>query len=341
MLQIDGSRGEGGGQILRTSLTLSMITGRPLQIQQIRAQRAKPGLMRQHLTAVKAAAKVCGAETEGAELGSRTLTFRPGAVQAGQYSFDIGTAGSASLVLQTILPPLMIAGGASQLTLRGGTHNMHAPPFDFLAKAFLPLLARIGPRVQATLVRHGFYPAGGGEVAFAIQPASKLSPIELVDAGPVLRRHATAVVSRLPVHIAERELETIRRKLSLARHETSAHVVGSAGPGNAVMIEIERPEVTELFTGFGRRGVPAEEVAAGVAGEAARYLATGAAVGEHLADQLLLPLALAGGGRYRAVGPTPHATTNVETIRRFLEVAVEVEKVESDVCEIRLGAACG
>ena len=128
MLQIDGSRGEGGGQILRTSLTLSMITGRPLQIQQIRAQRARPGLMRQHLTALKAAAKVCGAETEGAELGSRTLTFRPGAVQAGQYSFDIGTAGSASLVLQTILPPLMIAGGASQLTLRGGTHNMHARP---------------------------------------------------------------------------------------------------------------------------------------------------------------------------------------------------------------------
>ncbi len=246
MLQIDGSRGEGGGQILRTSLTLSMITGRPLQIQQIRAQRAKPGLMRQHLTAVKAAAEVCGAETEGAELGSRTLTFRPGAVQAGQYSFDIGTAGSASLVLQTILPPLMIAGGASQLTLRGGTHNMHAPPFDFLAKAFLPLLARIGPRVQATLLRHGgFYPAGSGEVFFASSPASK--PIRSNWSTPdrPLRHPGQRPSSRGCRCISpSASWETIAGKLAGQAPGRRPTWSAARDPGNTVMIEIERPEVT-------------------------------------------------------------------------------------------------
>jgi RNA 3'-terminal phosphate cyclase (ATP) len=338
MLQLDGSRGEGGGQILRTSVALSMITGKPFQVRRIRAGRAKPGLMRQHLTAVKAAAKVCGAETEGAELKSNKLTFRPGDVQPGEYRFDIGTAGSATLVLQTVLPGLMTADGPSKLTLCGGTHNIHAPPFDFLAKAFLPLLGRIGPKVSATLIRPGFYPAGGGEVVVDIHPVQQLKPIRLLDAGRIVRRHATAMVSRLPRHIAERELATLRRKLSLSEKETTVEEVRSLGPGNVLVVEMERERITEVFTGFGQRGVPAEEVAAGAAREIASYLNTGAPVGEHLADQLLLPLALAGGGRYRTTAPTPHTTTNVDTIREFLDVPIEIEEVKKKVFEIRVGS---
>ena len=339
MLQLDGSRGEGGGQILRTSLALAMITGRSFQIRQIRAGRPKPGLMRQHLTAVKAAAKVCSAELEGAELKSQRLTFKPGPVRAGEFHFDIGTAGSATLVLQTVLPALMTADEPSQLTLCGGTHNTHAPPFDFLAKAFLPLLKRIGPAVTATLIRPGFFPAGGGKVVVDIQPSQSLKPLELLNGGPVVRRRATAMISRLPRHIAERELATIRRKLDLSECETAVDEVESVGPGNVLVVEIERQHVTEVFTGFGQRGVKAEKVAAGVAREAKRYLDAGTPVDEHLADQLLLPMALAGAGRYRTTVPTPHTTTNMETIRKFLDAAIEIEEVENKVFEVAIGKA--
>ncbi len=334
MLQLDGSRGEGGGQILRSSLALAMITGKPFQIRQIRAGRAKPGLMRQHLTAVRAAAEVCGAETVGAELHSRQLIFEPGEVQPGVYHFDIGTAGSATLVLQTVLPALMAAHGPSQLVLSGGTHNIQAPPYDFLAKAFLPLLARIGPQVLATLVRPGFYPAGGGEVVFDIGPVDHLQPLDLIDGGQVVRRHATATVSHLPRHIAERELATICRSMGLTEDETTVEEVRSPGPGNVVVVEIQREHVTEVFTGFGQRGVPAERVAEGVAREATGYLNSGVPVGEHLADQLLLPLALAGAGRFRTSEPTLHTTTNVATIREFLDADFQIEEVDSKVFEL-------
>lgn len=341
MIHLDGSRGEGGGQILRTSLALAMITGKAFQIRQIRAGRAKPGLMRQHLTAVKAAAKVCDAEMEGAELKSQRLTFKPGPVRAGDFRFDIGTAGSATLVLQTVLPALMAVDGPTQLTLCGGTHNIHAPPYDFLAKAFLPLLKRMGPQVTATLVRHGFYPAGGGEVVVDIEPAQSLKPIDLNDGGPVVRRHATATVSRLPRHIAERELATVRRRLELSDGETTVDEVQSVGPGNVVVVEIQREHITEVFTGFGQKGVKAEKVAANVAREAKDYLAANVPVGEHLADQLLLPMALAGGGRYRTTQPTPHTTTNVETIQKFLDVAIEIDEVEDHVFEVHVGGHDG
>ena len=337
MLQLDGSRGEGGGQILRTSLALSMITGTPIQLQRIRAGRPKPGLMRQHLTAVRAAAKVCGAQLDGAELKSRQLNFTPGELAAGEYRFDIGTAGSATLVLQAVLPALMTAGTASRLTLCGGTHNIHAPPYDFLAKAFLPLLARMGPQVTATLVRPGFYPAGGGELIVDIDPAEGLARLDLIDSGRVVSRTARAIVSRLPRHIAEREVATLRRKLALSDRETVVEEVMSVGPGNVVLVEIESENVTEVFTGFGQRGVPAEKVAAGVARQTTRYLEAGVPVGEHLADQLLLPLALAGSGRYRTVAPSTHTTTNIETIREFLDVPIDVETVDRSVSEIRVG----
>ena len=239
MTIIDGSSGEGGGQILRTSLALSLVTGQPFRIARIRAGRKSPGLLRQHLTAVNAAAEIADAEVSGATMGSRELTFSPGPIRAGHYKFEIGTAGSATLVLQTILPALVVAGASSELMLGGGTHNPFAPPFDFLARAFLPLLGRMGARVEARLERPGFYPAGGGKFRVQIQPAARLEPLNLLSRGEVRARRATAMVANLPHRIAERELSLIGNKMSWPPDWLTTQVVdNSKGPGNVVMIDI-------------------------------------------------------------------------------------------------------
>ncbi len=333
MITIDGSQGEGGGQVLRTSLALSLVTGKPFRIERIRARRPKPGLRRQHLTAVLAAAEVGQAEVEGAELESRELNFVPGQVRPGEYRFDVGTAGSTTLVLQTVLPALMIAGGPSQLHLKGGTHNIYAPPVDFLEKTFLPILARMGPKVQVALERAGFYPAGGGSIRVDVQPAVQLRRIELVERGRILRRAACGVVSRLPMHIAEREVDVVRRRMSWPAESVSTRHVESSGPGNVVTLEIQSEHVTEVVTGFGQRGVPAEKVAAGAVREARRYLKAGVPVSEHLADQLLLPMALAG-GTFRTLDPSSHTTTNIETLGHFLDVSIQTDKLARDVWEV-------
>jgi len=334
MITIDGSSGEGGGQILRTSLALALVTERPFRMERIRANRSNPGLQRQHLTALEAAAEVGQARVEGAALKSQEITFAPQAVRPGEYGFRVGSAGSATLVLQTVLPALIIARGPSRLVLEGGTHNIYAPPFDFLQRAFLPLLGRMGPRVDATLERPGFYPAGGGCLSVTIEPRAQLHPIELLDRGKIVRRRVRGIVSRLPRHIAERELETALGKLSWPGDCGSVEEVDSQGPGNVLLIEVHCEHVTEVFTGFGQRGVPAEKVAAGAAREARRYLEAGVPVGEHLADQLLLPLALAGGGRFRTLAPTPHATTNIATLAHFLDTKITAAEVEKGVWEI-------
>jgi RNA 3'-terminal phosphate cyclase (ATP) len=323
MLTIDGAYGEGGGQILRSSLALSLVTGTPFRLERIRAGRAKPGLMRQHLTAVQAAAEIGRARVTGATIGSGSLEFRPGSVAPGRYGFSVGTAGSATLVLQTVLPPLLLASGRSELALEGGTHNVHAPPFDFLERVYLPLVRRMGPEVQARLDRPGFYPAGGGRFEVDIRPRPRLEPLELLERGPLRARHVRALVSRLPRSIAERELAAVAAELGWERREMrSEEVREPRGPGNVLMIELESEHVTEIVTGFGERGVPAETVAARAAAEARRYLEAGVPVGEHLADQLLLPLALAGGGAFLTLEPTAHTRTNAEVIARFLPVRV-------------------
>ena len=212
MLRIDGSFGEGGGQILRSSLALSLVTGRPFVIENIRANRKKPGLRRQHLSAVMAAAEVSQAQVEGAAIGSMRLTFRPGTVRPGNYTFDVGSAGSTTLVLQTVLPALLLAEGESNLTLRGGTHNPMAPPFDFLTKSYLPLVNRLGPTVEARLIRPGFYPVGGGEFTVHIQPARQLGRLELIDRGEILAHRVRVLLANLPRHIAERECRTIAQQ---------------------------------------------------------------------------------------------------------------------------------
>jgi RNA 3'-terminal phosphate cyclase (ATP) len=327
MITIDGSQGEGGGQVLRTSLALSLVTGRPFRIDRIRAGRKNPGLLRQHLTAVNAAAAVAHAKVAGATLRSTELTFEPGEVRPGDSHFAVGTAGSATLVLQTVLPALLCAAGPSTLRLEGGTHNPWAPPFDFLLNSFLPLVNRMGPTVEATLVRPGFYPAGGGEFHVSITPAAKLAPIQLLERGATRRVKATARVARLPRHIAERELRVIGNGLALADDDLIVEEIpDSRGPGNVVTIEVECENVTEVCTGFGERGVPAERVAERVLQEARRYLSAGAPVGEYLADQLLIPLALAGSGAFRTPALSPHAETNIAVIQAFLDVEFEIDR---------------
>lgn len=333
MIQLDGSFGEGGGQILRTALSLSLVTGKAFHIKRIRARRKNPGLARQHLAAVRAAAEVGSAEVTGDRLGSLELTFVPGRVRAGAYKLDIGSAGSTTLVLQTLLPALILAEEASQLRVLGGTHNLLAPPVEFLVKAFLPLLARQGPRVQVTLERHGFYPAGGGCVEALVQP-KPMTRLELLDRGRILKRRICALVSRLPISIAHREVETARRHLGWTRDETEVGEVDSPGPGNVVWIEIHCEHVTEVFTGFGQKGVPAEKVASQAAAEAQRYLHALVPVGEHLADQLLLPMALAGGGRIRTLPLSSHAQTNIEVLRQFLPLQVQCTQPSDQVCEL-------
>ncbi len=324
MTVIDGSFGEGGGQILRTSLALSLVTGRPFRMENIRAGREKPGLLRQHLAAVEAAAAVSGAAVRGNSIGSGRIEFEPGEVKGGEYRFAVGTAGSATLVFQSVLPALMLASEPSSVTLEGGTHNPWAPPFDFMQKVFLPALERMGPKVTLNLERCGFFPAGGGCFHARVEPAVKIERIDILERGQIKRRSVRALVACLPEHIGAREVDTVREKLGIDASDSSVSSVPSRGPGNVLIIEIESEGAMELVTGYGRRGVAAEEVAKEAVKEARGYLASGAPVGRHLADQLLIPMAIAGGGSFRTCAPTEHTRTNAEVIGRFLDIGVEI-----------------
>ncbi len=339
MIRIDGSFGEGGGQILRTSLSLALVTGKPFCIENIRSGRERPGLLRQHLTAVLAAAEVAGAKVEGATLGSTEVTFHPGKVHAGEYKFTVGTAGSGTLVFQTVLPALMLASETSRIVIEGGTHNSAAPPYDFLARTFLPVVERMGPKVKLEFERYGFYPAGGGRFTAEIQPVRTLNAIDIATRGETTHRKAIGVVANLPRHIAQRQVETAGKMLNWG---PECHLIemtrNSAGPGNIVMIEIGSGEVTEIFSSFGQLGTSAEKVASTVARDARDYLVSKAAAGEHLTDQLLLPFALAGGGSFTAQKINMHARTNMSVISQFLAVRFETDEVDGFT---RIGVAVG
>ena len=318
--------GEGGGQVLRTALTLSMITGQAFRIVNIRARRAKPGLMRQHLVAVQAAAQVCGAEVTAAEVGSQTLQFVPGPIKSGDYRFAIGTAGSCTLVLQTVLPALLYGDAPSTVLVSGGTHNPMAPPAQFLTRAYGRALAAMGAKVDIELKRFGFYPAGGGEVLATVQPCTQLQRIELRERGARLAAYAEAFVAGVPIGVAKRELECVGLGMGWDEPQLLLRgLPGEQGPGNALLITLEHEHVTAVFAGFGEKMVRAETVAKHTIAEARRYLAADAAVCEHLADQLMLPMALAGGGSFTTVRLSQHARTNAEVIARFLPIEVRFE----------------
>ena len=324
MIELDGGVGEGGGQILRSALTLSMVTGQPFRIARIRANRAKPGLMRQHLVAVQAAARISGARVTGAELGSSELSFVPGRIKGGDYHFAIGSAGSCTLVLQTVVLALLYAEQSSTVRITGGTHNVMAPPVQFLQQAYLPLLARMGAHIDITLLRHGFYPAGGGEVVATVRPCAQLKKLALMERGAYIAGYADALVAGLAPNVGVRELDCIGAAMEWSGSQLRLHrLPGEQGPGNAVLITLEHAYVTEVFAGFGAKAVRAESVAQEAIDQARAYVESGGAVGEHLADQLMLPMALARGGSFTASIVSSHAKTNADVISRFLPVVID------------------
>jgi len=332
MIEIDGSVGEGGGQILRTSLSLAMCTGQAFTLERIRARRPKPGLMRQHLTCVQAATTVSGAAVHGAELGSTTLVFEPGPVKAGDYEFSVGTAGSCTLVLQTLWPALMLAASPSRLKLAGGTHNPMAPPFHFLERCYAPLLRRLGAASELQLRRLGFYPAGGGEIDVTVHPAAgTLWPFDLVDRGRLVEAYAECLAPALPTAVARRELDHLGRALGWeAAQLRTPPVRQNEGPGNALMATLVYENVHELFTQFGEKGVSSDDVAGALVKEVRAYQSSAAALGPHLVDQWALPMALAvwrrgGEAACTCTELTDHATTNFAVIEKFLPVRFTAE----------------
>lgn len=334
-VDIDGSSGEGGGQILRTSLALAIITGRKLRMKRIRAGRKRPGLQRQHIACVEAAVQLCGAQTTPLEVGASELTFTPGTEWPEEIRVDIGTAGSTTLVLQTILVPALTAKHPIRAVITGGTHNPLAPPFEFLDRVFLPPLRKMGADVTLTLEKYGFMPAGGGRIVVEIKP-SKLKPIQLVEAGKIVARRATAIIASLPRHVGEREIACAQERLD--QPKTEILEFPKDGPHNVFMAEVELESgARELVTSHGRKGYPAEDVADDALDELEDYLEAGVPVGEHLADQLLLPMAVAGGGKFRTIAPlSQHAMTNIDTIRAFLDVPIRVEP-DAMIADVTVG----
>lgn len=339
MIEIDASFGEGGGQILRSALALSVITGRPMRLTRIRARRRQPGLRPQHLAAVEAAARIGAARVQGASPGSQTLVFEPGLLCGGEYAFDIGTAGSACLLLQTLALPLAFADTPSQLSLGGGTHVPWSPCFHYLAWQWLPCLRQVGYAVDCSLVRAGFYPGGGGRLQAAVAPAGGLVPLRLAERGRLLGIHGVSAVGRLDRSIAERQRA---RALELLRGlnvplEIAVEEVDAASPGTFLVLQA-RFEGGQL--GASALGAPhkrAETVADEAVAALSAELAAGGAIDGWLADQLLLPLVFAQGVSELTVGRASlHLHSNAELIRRFLPVELAIEETTGQPARVRV-----
>jgi RNA 3'-terminal phosphate cyclase (ATP) len=339
LLELDGSFGEGGGQILRTSLTLSLLTGKAFRLYNIRAGRAKPGLQPQHLMSVQAAATIGKATLRGGARGSSDLTFEPGALTAGNYRFDIGTAGAIGLVLHTLYLPLALRGGApSQLTLIGGTHVTTSPCFHYLDTTWRRYADLLGLRIALRMARPGFYPRGGGLVEAHIQPCSHLRSLQLRERGRVTISGFSAVAG-LPEDIARRQ--TRRARYRLQEHDLKVDLSEESwegGPGTALALILHTSPVPVLVFGLGARRKPAERVADEAVDQALAYLAAApAAVDAYSADQLVLPLALAeGGSEYTVAEVTQHLTTNISVIQRFLERDIVCEGAEGKPGLVRI-----
>jgi RNA 3'-terminal phosphate cyclase (ATP) len=326
---IDGSFGEGGGQILRTSLSLAAMTGKPLVVENVRARRSKPGLQAQHLTAVRAAAQLCGAFVEGAELGATRFTFTPQMpVQAGHYTFDIGTAGATTLVVQTVLVPLWLTGGESVMTVRGGTHVPNAPTADYLTEVYLAALRRVGLSADAeSPTRYGFFPKGGGVLSLKVAPSPPPAPIDWTERGRLVRLTARVVTGSLPDHAAERGQAAVAHFIKGIGREVRLECVRgeSLSPGAAVQITVECENGLAGFAALGERGKPMEKVAEEACRAFLAWWKTGAACDEHLSDQWVLPMAVAVQGGGAAVWVTDAETEHLRTV---LAVAAEFLPLE-------------
>jgi len=348
IVHIDGSQGEGGGQIIRTSLALSMITGRPVEFQRIRAGRSKPGLRPQHLTCVKAAARVCGAETQGAKLGSTSLRFVPGDVRSGTHHFEVGTAGSTSLVLHTVYLPLAFAGSRSIVTIGGGTHVSWSPAYHFLEWHWAPLLRGLGLEVDLTLDRAGYYPEGGGEVRARILPARRIAPLTLGTRDDLERLDGLSIVSNLPRSIAERQRRQALQRLDGADLPCGIEVKEPPSRGMGTMLLLRTRHAggaRACFTALGAKGKRAETVADEAVDDLLAYLGTSGAVDGHTADQLLLPLAFADGpSEYTVSEVTQHLLTNADVIQSFLDTRIHIEGGLGSEGSVRVeptSACCG
>ena len=326
-ITIDGSHGEGGGQMLRSALALSILTRRPFKMINIRAGRAKPGLRPQHLASVKAAAKICGADYKGAKVDSSTLNFEPGDVQVGDYKFDIGTAGATSLVLHTVYLPLALRGDKpSVVTITGGTHVSNSPCFDYLKNTWTAWLAKMDLNVELELVKTGFYPRGGGEIRATIHPAPTLRPIHAMKKVELTTISGVSAVAGLGADIGKRQARRLGERFK--REDVESHIEQEewpGGPGTVVTATFRQLPVPACFFAIGERGKPAESVADDCAEEALRFRESKAPVDPHAADQLLLPLAFAeGASEYRPSEVTLHLKTNIEVIQQFLDRAIKI-----------------
>lgn len=328
MRVIDGSQGEGGGQVLRSALALSLLTRTPMTITQIRARRSQPGLRPQHLKAVEAAAAVGRAQVEGAALGSQRLVFVPQAIHGGEFRFDIGTAGSVSLVLQTIAVPLCFAAAASRITIRGGTHVPWSPCFHYLELHWRHFMQRIGYEIALQQEYAGFYPRGGGVIHSTIRPAEKLTPLDLTARGMLQRIRGISAVAQLDVGIAEHQKAQVLRRLA-EQHpgiEIATVIMPAHSPGAIIVLVAEFEHSQCCFYALGKRGKPAEQIADEAVSQLERFLASDSVIDAFLADQLLLPLAcVEGTSRIRTAEITSHLLTNAGIIREFLPVQITID----------------
>jgi RNA 3'-terminal phosphate cyclase (ATP) len=325
MIEIDGMMGEGGGQVLRSSLSLSLLTGKPVHISRIRAGRTKPGLGYQHRMAVQAAGRISRARVEGDRVGSRELYFSPGSVAPGSYHFDIGTAGATSLVLQTVLLPLALAAGESRLHVRGGTHVPWSPCYHYLDWHWRVLLARLGASFTLDLEMAGFYPQGGGVVDAEVPGDARLKGFRLCERGRLLQVRGLSAVANLPEEIAIRQRNTAMRQLRGLGCDIdiaiSALPAYSRGTVLVLLAEFEYSQA--CFFALGERGKRAERVAGEAVDELLNFLSTDGAVDRWLADQLLMPLACTGQpSTLRTSKVTTHLLANADVIRLFLPVDI-------------------
>jgi RNA 3'-terminal phosphate cyclase (ATP) len=332
MIEIDGSYGEGGGQIVRTALSLSCLFQRPFRIFNIRKNRRRPGLMPQHLTCVKAAQHITGAEVKGDHKESAELFFSPGKVRPGHFSFDIGTAGSTSLVLQTLIPALTFSGHETTVSLTGGTHVPFSPSFHYLSTVFLSFLQRIGIRVRLSLSSYGFYPRGGGRIQADISPVKKLNPLVITERGHFVELSGYSGVGNLPLAIAERQKNTFLHIITTVLRDLG-------GPSDIGLLEVKTPgkgtfldiaakfdHTIAGFTALGEIGKKAEDVADEAAGKFIKYFKTGAAVDSYMADQIALYLSLCNReSSFTASAITTHLTTNLWVIGLFYDIRCSLE----------------
>jgi RNA 3'-terminal phosphate cyclase (ATP) len=333
MIEIDGSHGEGGGQILRTCLSLSVLTGAPVRIRRIRSSRKTPGLKPQHLISAQAAARICGGRLVGAQPNSTELRFHPGKIRAGRHAFDVGTAGSTSLILQTLLPPLAFCGSVSRIFVKGGTHVAWSPPADYLRDVFLHTVSTMGIRGTIRIHRAGFYPIGGGEIETTVEPSpAPLKPLRIKDRGPLKFLRVISTVAHLPLSIAERQLNRATNRLAeqglAPQGETGT--VESPGKGSFCFIRADFENVRAGFSALGELGKRAEQVADEAAEDFLRYWNDPGALDPHLADQVVLYMALAEGESMVTVSEiTEHLKTNIWVIEQFLPVKFSLEEDHS------------